>query len=74
MKGRIVSQNFLINRASPFTNSPLLSLLFLLYSSVFHFLLDLSSFRSVYTKKREKWRDKAPQERKNMREKAALKN
>jgi hypothetical protein len=34
----------------------------------------LSSFGSVFTKTREKWRDKAPQERKNMREKAVLRN
>jgi hypothetical protein len=58
----------------PFTISPLLSLLFLLYSSFFRFLLGLSSFGSVFTKTREKGRDKAPQERKNMREKAVLRN
>jgi hypothetical protein len=58
----------------PFTISPLLSLLFLLYSSFFRFLLGLSSFGSVFTKTREKERDKVPQERKNMREKAVLRN
>jgi hypothetical protein len=73
-KGRCNSMGRCNVELLPFTISPLLSLLFLLYSSFFRFLLGLSSFGSVFTKTREKGRDKAPQERKNMREKAVLRN
>jgi hypothetical protein len=71
MKGRIISGFFSINRAYPFTISPLLSFLFFLYSLFFCFLLGLSFLGSVYTKKeRESARQRAARKEENEGERA----